>query len=789
MRVKLEWLKELVDIEGITLDEIINKLSLYSTEVETKEKLVEATNLVVGYVKDRKDHENSDHLSVCMVDVGGEDLQIICGAPNVRSGQHVIVALNGAILPNGLKIKKTKIRGIESNGMICSLLELGIEKKFLDEDNQKGIYVFSSDVKVGTPALEALNLDDYVIELGLTPNRGDLLSMLGVAIEVSAVFNRPLKPLAFSAVKEESIGKLEVINETDLCLGYYGKVFKNVQIKASPRWLIARLIAFGIRPINNVVDITNYILALFGQPLHAFDYKKLGSKILVRKAHDLEEITTLDGVNRKLKSSDIVITDGVKPVAIAGVMGGADTEVDDNTKELVIEAAVFDSKSVRETSQRLGLRSDSSIRFEKGVDLNRTKFALNYASYLLKTYAEATVGETFFDKETILSPKSVKISLSDIENKLGVHISKEEVKDILERLKFAITDKLEVIIPTRRSDISIKEDVIEEIGRIYGYDNLPTTLPKTSSIGGLSQKQKIRREIIDTLTGLGLSENVTYSLVNQESNELFKLIQTDSKDISLLMPLSQDRKVLRKTLLPSLIESAKYSYNRKIKDLAIFELGRVYYQEKETNEIEHLAILLANNFSKSLYNSEKADFYLLKGIVEELFNKLNIEVKYIPLSTNSSELHPKRSAELYLDNEYIGFIGALHPKYASSNDLDDVYVCEINLVKIYEYNQRVIKYTPISKVPTVERDIAIVVSKDILAGDIIATIKGIKNLSLADINIFDIYTGEKLDNDKKSIALNLVFSSNETLTDEVINSKIEKVLKELVNKFNAVLRM
>src|SRR5690554_5999907 len=431
MRVKLEWLKELVDIEGITLDEIINKLSLYSTEVETKEKLVEATNLVVGYVKDRKDHENSDHLSVCMVDVGGEDLQIICGAPNVRSGQHVIVALNGAILPNGLKIKKTKIRGIESNGMICSLLELGIEKKFLDEENQKGIYVFSSDVKVGTPALEALNLDDYVIELGLTPNRGDLLSMLGVAIEVSAVFNRPLKPLAFSAVKEESIGKLEVINETDLCLGYYGKVFKNVQIKASPRWLIARLIAFGIRPINNVVDITNYILALFGQPLHAFDYKKLGSKILVRKAHDLEEITTLDGVNRKLKSSDIVITDGVKPVAIAGVMGGADTEVDDNTKELVIEAAVFDSKSVRETSQRLGLRSDSSIRFEKGVDLNRTKFALNYASYLLKTYAEATVGETFFDKETILSPKSVKISLSDIENKLGVHISKEEVKDIL----------------------------------------------------------------------------------------------------------------------------------------------------------------------------------------------------------------------------------------------------------------------------------------------------------------------------------------------------------------------
>lgn len=516
MRVKLEWLNELVDIEGLSIEEIVEKLSLYSTEVETVEKLVNATNLVIGYVKECVKHENSDHLSVCKVDIGSEVLQIICGAPNVKAGQHVIVALNGAVLPNGLKIKKTKIRGVESNGMICSLLELGIEKKYVNEENQSGIYVFKDEVKVGSDALKALNLDDYIIELGLTPNRGDLLSMLGVAIEVSAVFNRQLKPLAFSIPKEESLGKLSVISETDKSLVYFGKVFKNVEIKRSPTWLISRLIAFGIRPINSVVDVTNYILALFGQPLHAFDYNKLGEKILVRNAHKDEEILTLDNVKRKLREDDIVITNGVKPVAIAGVMGGKDTEVDENTTSIVLEAAVFDSKSVRNTSQRLGLRSDSSIRFEKGVDLNRTRFALNYASYLLQEIAGAKVGETVVDKEVSLPPRRIKITEKDIESKLGIFINKETIKVLLERLKFAVTDNLEVIIPTRRNDILIKEDVIEEIGRLYGYHHLPITLPKTDSIGGLNHIQEVRRTIKSTLLGLGLNENITYSLVSAD---------------------------------------------------------------------------------------------------------------------------------------------------------------------------------------------------------------------------------------------------------------------------------
>jgi phenylalanyl-tRNA synthetase beta chain len=789
MRVKLEWLKELVDLEGINLEEIVEKLSLYSIEVEAVEKLVSANNIVVGLVKSRVDHENSDHLSVCQVDVGSEVLQIVCGAPNVRAGQYVIVALNGAILPGDFRIKKSKIRGVESNGMICSLMELGIEKKYLDEENQKGIFVFKEPLELGTNALDALNLADYVIELGLTPNRGDLLSMLGVAIEVSAVFNRPLKPLAFKLEKEEKLGKLDVINQTTGCLNYFGKVFKNVQIKASPRWLIARLIAFGIRPINNVVDITNYILALFGQPLHAFDFKKLGSKILVRNASKNEEITTLDNVHRTLQEEDIVITDGVKPVAIAGVMGGLDTEVTEDTTEIVLEAAVFDPKSIRNTAQRLGLRSDSSQRFEKGVDINRTKFALNYASYLLNKYANATIGQTFCEKEEIVAPKKVKITIEDVQKVLGIAITKDEIVEILERLKFAVTDDLEVLVPTRRNDIVIKEDVIEEIGRLYGYVHLPLTLPRSASKGELSNKQKIRRKIIDTLVGLGLNENINYGLVSEEENQLFSIIhEKESNDVELLMPLSVERKVLRKSLMPSLIASCKYSYNRKMKDLSIFEIGRVYYKQEEFVEEEHLGLLLANDYTKSLNHLEKVDFYLVKGILEELFNKLNLEVKFVPLADEVKELHPKRSADMYLDGKWLGFIGALHPAFAKANDLDEVYVAEIKLGLIYDKKQTEFKFSPISKVPSVERDIAIVIKKDILAGEIIDFINGIKSTNLVEVNIFDVYTGDKVNVDEKSIALNLVFSSNETLTDEIVNSKLDKILKELEKKFNAVLR-
>ncbi len=791
MNIKLEWLKELVDLANISLSDLVNKLSLHSVEVETAKKLVDASNLVVGFVKERSKLEDSDHLSLCKVDVGAEELQIICGAPNVDKGQKVIVALNGAILPNNFKIKKTKIRGVESNGMICSLLELGIEKKYVDEANQAGIYVFKDDVKVGSNALEALNLDDYVIEVDVTPNRGDLLSMLGLAVEVSAVFNRPLKPLAYNLLKEDVKDKLEVLIETNDCSSYFGRIFKDVVITSSPQWLISRLIAFGIRPINNVVDITNYILALFGQPLHAFDYKLLGSKILVRNAYENEEIITLDNQKRKLLKSDVVITNGKDPVAIAGVMGGAATEVTANTKDIVLEAAVFNKESVRKTSLRLDLRSDSSIRFEKGVDFNSTKLALDYATYLLNKYAKAKVGNIASATNPLPKVADIVFKLSDVEKILGVKIASNDIKSILERLMFKVSlekDSIIVTPPSKRMDIRIKEDVVEEISRLYGYELLPITLPKTTNPGYLTKTQKQRRFIKEVLSGLGLSETITYALVDKNANEEFKLIHEQGENVEVLMPLSSERSTLRKSLVPSLVEVAQYSLNRKIKNLAFFEIGRTYYKDQAYKEYENLSILITNEFSKSLGHKEEADFFLLKGILENLFESLRLEVDFGPLEQECLELHPKRSAEIYLNKEFIGFIGALHPKYTKEKDLDDAYVAEIKLDKIFNVKEKEIIYEAISKVPFVNRDIAILVKKDVLVGDILKEIRAIKNLNLNEIEVFDLYVGDKIAKDEKSVAISLSFSANETLTDEQINSKITKILKVLKEKFNATLR-
>ena len=507
MKVKLEWLNELVDLTGLSLSDIVDKVSLYSIEVESVSKVINATNIVVGHVLTKTPHPNSDHLNVLTVDVNKEVLQIVCGAPNVEKDQYVIVALEGAVLPGDFKIKRSKIRGVESCGMVCSLQELGIEKKYINEKFADGIYYFDSPQAIGSDGAQALNLHDEVIELGLTPNRGDLLSMLGVAYELSAVFNRPLKPLVYDLVKVKASDKINVVLETDKCLNYYAQVIKDVQIKPSPVWLTSRLIAFGVRPINNVVDITNYILALFGQPLHAFDYDLLGNKIVVRNATQNEEMITLDKITRSLLNTDIVITDGNKPVALAGVMGGLDTEVTSTTKNLVIEAAVFDPLTIRKTSSRLALRSEASIRYERGVDLNRTKLALDYACYLFNTLANGkVVDQENFAGIKQVSSKSIEISVEEVNKVLGIKIDKEIIVKILKDLMFEVNDDIAVLVPNRRMDITIKEDLIEEIGRLYGYDKLPLTHPTDSMTGELSNRQKAIRNVKNTLAKLGLLE-------------------------------------------------------------------------------------------------------------------------------------------------------------------------------------------------------------------------------------------------------------------------------------------
>ena len=794
MKVKLEWLNELVDLKGISLTEIINKVSLYAIEIEGVNKIIDATNIVVGHVLTKVKHPNADTLSLLTVDVGDEVLQIVCGAPNVAEDQYVIVARVGAVLPGNFKISKSKIRGIESQGMVCSLSELGLEKKYISEKYADGIYYFDESKTLGTPGDEALNLSGEVIELGITPNRGDLLSMIGVAYEFSAVFKRPLKPLAYELVRGKSNpnDKINLTIETDACLTYYAQLIKDVKLGTSPAWLISRLIAFGVRPINNSVDITNYILALFGQPLHAFDYNSLGKNILVRKAHDGEQITILDGTTKTLEPTDIVITDGSKPVALAGVMGDLDTEITNKTKDIVIEAAVFDPMTIRKTSSRLGLRSESSYRYERGVDINRTKFALDYACYLYQEIAGATIpSDTSFAGIKEVADKSISINSEEIEKLLGVKISRDEIKEILLSLNFNVDDNLNIKVPNRRSDISIKEDIIEEVGRLYGYDKLPTTYPKDSMVGELNVSQKNSREIKTTLSKIGLNEVVTYTLVSDEMLDEFSLNKIENANpVSLLMPISNERKTLRMGLIASLLEVMKYNSSRKNNDLSIFELSKVYHQTSgEFHERTLLGGALTGTFSTTTWkqDNENVDFYLVKGILENLFQTLNIEVEYIPLQNISKELHPNRTALINYKGKQIGFIGQLHPQYAHEKDLTGVYVFELDITKILVQEEVDTQFKEIPKLPFIERDIAIVLKKDILAIDVIKAIKKTEK-HLLDISIFDIYTGKNVNEDEKSLAIKLKFNNDGSLTDELINNKINKILKDLSYKLNASLR-
>jgi len=791
MRVKLEWLNELVDIVGLEVSEIVNRLSLYAVEVENCEKIINATHIVVGHVLTKNPHPDSDHLNVLTVDVKDSVLQIVCGASNVEAGQYVIVAKEGAILPGDFKIKKSKIRGVESCGMVCSLQELGIEKKFIDEKYQNGIYYFEDKVNIGDDAASALHLDDYVLDLAITPNRGDLLSMIGVSYEISAVFKRELKPLVYQLQRNVEKEDVNITLATEKCYTYYAQVIKDVKIRKSPLWLRSRLMAFGVRPINNVVDITNYILALYGQPLHSFDFDKLGKKIVVREAYENEEITTLDGIKRSLEVTDVVITDGKKPVAIAGVMGGIDTEIDEHSQNILLEAAVFSPLSVRKTSSRLGLRSESSIRFERGVDLNRTKEALDFASYLYTSLASGKVMSNYaFAGVKSLEPKLLQVTEGDFSKLLGIKIPQEEIISLLRSLHFNVTENLEVTIPTRRFDIAIKEDLVEEVIRLYGYDRLKTTYPIDNLVGGLSWKQKALRKLKDIFSTIGLNEIVTYSLVNKEKNNLFMYNKKDDiSPVCLLMPLSSDHEFLRFGLISSILEVMKYNFSRKISDLALFEIGKVYYTQGENKEDLYLGGAMANVFSSTLWEGkeEKVDFYLVKGVIDYAFAKLGYTFKYLPMEPNN-DLHPHRSANIYFGEEKVGFLGQVHPKYALENDLKETYVFEINLDLVLVQEPRAINYQDFSKLPSIQRDLAFVVKKDVLASDMVEAIYKTDRKLITEVSVFDVYEGENVGNDEKSIAFKLVFTSHDVLTEEVINNKITKVIKDLKYRFNATLR-
>lgn len=807
MLVSYNWLKDYVDIEDISAEELADKITKSGIEVEQVEVLNKGIEgVVVGHVLECVKHPEADKLNICQVDLGEEEpKQIICGAPNVAAGQKVIVAKIGAVLPGNFKIKKAKLRGEVSNGMICSLQELGIESKFVPKEFANGIFVFPIDVEVGSDPLEYLNLTDKVLELSLTPNRSDALSMLGVAYEVAAILGRDVKlpKPAITETKEKASDYIKItIDAKEDCPYYAARIVKGVKIGPSPLWMQLRLMAAGIRPINNVVDITNYILIEYGQPLHAFDYDRLGSKeIFVRRAKQAEKFVTLDDQERTLKEDQLVITNGTEPVALAGVMGGANSEVHDGTVNVLIEAAVFNGFTIRRASKDHGLRSEASNRFEKGVDPLRTKEAGDRAAALMAELAGGEVLEGVVVAD-YLDSKEVKVSVSTdrINQVLGTSITTDEVAQIFSRLQFDFTEQngeFTVTAPSRRRDIAIPEDLIEEVARLYGYDFIPTTLPiGDATPGKLTDYQQKRRKVRRFLEGTGLTEAVTYSLTSSERADMYKDDTTKATPIRLSMPMSEERSTLRLSLVPHLLEAVAHNNARQLDNVALYEIGKVYLipekiDDEQPNERENLAGAITGLWYSHSWQGEKkaVDFFVAKGVLEGLFAILGLESRITFEQSKKDGLHPGRTAIIELDDEYIGFVGQVHPEHQKTLDLNPTFVFELNLDKLLRAEVEPVKYEAIPRFPSITRDIALVVDENVVAGNVQAVIKEAGGMLLKEVSIFDLYQGEHLEKGKKSLAFSLrYFDPERTLTDEEVSKAHENVLKDVEEKLGATLR-
>ncbi|MEN0498560.1 phenylalanine--tRNA ligase subunit beta [Staphylococcus aureus] len=800
MLISNEWLKEYVTIDD-SVSNLAERITRTGIEVDD---LIDYTkdikNLVVGFVKSKEKHPDADKLNVCQVDIGeDEPVQIVCGAPNIDAGQYVIVAKVGGRLPGGIKIKRAKLRGERSEGMICSLQEIGISSNYVPKSFESGIYVFSESQVPGTDALQALYLDDQVMEFDLTPNRADALSMIGTAYEVAALYNTKMtKPDTTSNELELSANdELTVTIENEDKVPYYSaRVVHDVTIEPSPIWMQARLIKAGIRPINNVVDISNYVLLEYGQPLHMFDQDAIGSQqIVVRQANEGEKMTTLDDTERELLTSDIVITNGQTPIALAGVMGGDFSEVKEHTSNIVIEGAIFDPVSIRHTSRRLNLRSESSSRFEKGIATEFVDEAVDRACYLLQTYANGKVLKDRVSSGELgafITP--IDITADKINRTIGFDLSQNDIVTIFNQLGFDTEindDVITVQVPSRRKDITIKEDLIEEVARIYGYDDIPSTLPVFEKVtsGQLTDRQYKTRMVKEVLEGAGLDQAITYSLVSKEDATAFAMQQRQT--IDLLMPMSEAHASLRQSLLPHLIEAASYNVARKNKDVKLFEIGNVFFANGEgelPDQVEYLSGILTGDYVVNQWQGKKetVDFYLAKGVVDRVSEKLNLEFSYRRADIDG--LHPGRTAEILLENKVVGFIGELHPTLAADNDLKRTYVFELNFDALMAVSVGYINYQPIPRFPGMSRDIALEVDQNIPAADLLSTIHAHGGNILKDTLVFDVYQGEHLEKGKKSIAIRLNYlDTEETLTDERV-SKVQAEIEAALIEQGAVIR-
>ena len=802
MLVSYKWLKELVDVD-VTTAELAEKMSTTGIEVEGVETPAEAlSKLVVGHVLSCEDVPET-HLHLCQVDTGDAEgpRQIVCGAPNVTAGIKVIVAIPGARIADNYKIKKGKIRGMESLGMICSLAELGLPDSIIPKEFADGIQILPEDAVPGDSIFPYLDLDDEIIELSITPNRADALSMRGVAHEVAAIYGKSVH-FPEKTVTEDSkpaSDKISVAIESDKVATYASRVVENVTVQPSPQWLQNLLMNAGIRPINNVVDVTNYVLLYFGQPMHAFDLDKFeDSRIVARDARDGEKLVTLDGEERELTAEDIVITVADKPVALAGVMGGASTEIDNNSKNVVLEAAVFDGKSVRKTSSRLNLRSESSSRFEKGINNDTVLEALDFAAAMLQELANGTVLAGRVQAGSVdTEPVQVSTSLDYVNVRLGTELTFADIEDVFAKLGFGLTgdaDKFTVSVPRRRWDISIQADLVEEIARIYGYEKLPTTLPEAAGTAGeLTETQALRRKVRTIAEGAGLTEIISYALTTPEKAVEFAVTPTNLTE--LMWPMTVDRSALRQNMVSGMLDTVAYNVNRKNSNVAIYEIGKVFEQngnpkEELPNEINTFAFAISGLVAEKDFQTKATpvDFFYAKGIVEALFDKLEVSVDYVPTKDLAS-MHPGRTAAIVLDGQTIGFLGQVHPQTAKNYGIPETYVAEINLSAVEAALQPAQPFVEITKFPAVSRDIALLLKAEITHQEVLDAIYSAGVKRLVAVKLFDVYAGEKLGAGMKSMAYSLTFQNpNDNLTDEEVAKYMEKITKALTEKVEAEVR-
>ena len=790
MLVSLNEISKYVDISGLSKEEIASRLTFSGIEVEEIKTLSKATSLVVGKVISCIPHPNSDHLHVCKVDIKDEILDIVCGAPNCKEGIKVIVAKVGAKLPGG-EIKAGEIRGYKSNGMLCALNELGVDPKYLKEEQIKGIEILSDDFEVGdSDILHKLGLDDVILDLSLLANRSDCYSLFNVSKEIGALFNRKVNILEANDDSTYEEKEFKVDSLTPNCKEFSVKIVKGIEVKDSPDWLKNCLRSEGIRTINNIVDLGNYIMLLTGQPIHMYDYDKLVKKELIVRSDINEKFTALDEKEYSIHEGDICVTSSGKTMCLGGIMGGLDSEVTNDTKNIVIEVANFNHASIRRTSSRLGLVSDSSQRFVKGINKDQVDYVLNLTTNLLKTISNVDSISNIIKYDVLNHDKKlIPCSVDYINNRLGTNFEYEKIKDILQLLYFKFVEsdgnKFIVEVPSFRIDVEGKADLSEEIIRYIGLDTISPTLPfMETTVGGKSKDEQKEDVICSFLSNNGLYRVLTYTLVNKKMSESFKILNK-SDGYVIKNPLTEDHKYVRTNLLPSLINCANYNLNHQNNNFGIYEISHIDSMQK--NEIHLGVVLVGKKYKQDKITGESYSYYDAKGIVDTILDMFNISstrVKYTRFETD--EFHPNRSALVLLDNKPLCVMGDIYP--TKKEIKDSMILLEMNLSVLFATKSKNIKFEPISAYPQSSRDYAFIIDDSINYIDIKNEVKKCSSL-IKEVSVFDIYKGKNLAQNEKSIALTVVFESNDhTLKDNEIDEVHNKIVETLNKKFNVSLR-